>query len=877
MTLVSEYRASLLRLQGAWDLLALLGPMSGIGSEIGQTRDDFHRLSDALVASLARQLLQQRLQFLLSRAQVTIDILVRNLFERTADVGFLASDAPLRDFLQAVGEGGAPASQRQALQARFGDYVRKYSVYDDIIVLAADGRVLARLDTDAPLERSRDALIAAALRPGVPFVERFAASDLSAGRPGLFYAAAIGDALGRPAGVLCLSFRFEDEMRGVFARLLADADGLAVASGDGTVLALVDGSGAVLISSDRWQFPVGAPLPGVAPGGGLLRFAGREYLAVAAHSGGYQGYPGPPSWQAVALIPVDLAFPAPCAGGNDERVDADDPGPVLALLARSIDAPAVFDAESLAIPAEAQLIQRELARAVWNGTLAPLRTAAAASSAPPSAFTHTFLQEVSRTGAQIRDVFDGATSRLQVGAIVAILDNAESQARLAIDIRDRNLYERANDCRWWALTPALREALAAPGPAALERAAQVLQHINGLYTVYSLLVLFDVGGAIVAVSDPERGDLLGTSVDAELAQATLALRDPERHHAGRQAPTALYGGKPTCVFAAAVQKPPLERSAGEPSDGSTGAAALGGIAIVFDGLPQFEAMLRDALPRIAAGEPLAGAVGLFASRAGSVLASTDPRFAVAAVVPFDTALLDLRRGAATRRVIEIEGTHYAAGISQGSGYREYRPGREESPDDVAAVLLLPLGRTTVSAQPAPVDGFFTPRHRPGGTAAGAAGRLQVASFTLGGAWFGLPAEEIEEVLAAVTPMGLPKAPVHLAGLLQHRGRVVPVLDPGSLLAGRAALADGPLLLCRTGDGQPIVLRVDTLGAVFELDADQLLPWQAAAGGRKLRLLSGECAGVACMLTLLSIDTLRSAGASMADLGESTSAPRACPA
>ena len=30
------------------------------------------------------------------------------------------------------------------------------------------------------------------------------------------------------------------------------------------------------------------------------------------------------------------------------------------------------------------------------------------------------------------------------------------------DIMDRNLYERANDCRWWALSPVLREGLAAP-------------------------------------------------------------------------------------------------------------------------------------------------------------------------------------------------------------------------------------------------------------------------------------------------------------------------------------------------------------------------------------------------------------------------------
>jgi hypothetical protein len=34
-----------------------------------------------------------------------------------------------------------------------------------------------------------------------------------------------------------------------------------------------------------------------------------------------------------------------------------------------------------------------------------------------------------------------------------------SGASLAINIMDRNLYERANDCRWWALDPVIANFL----------------------------------------------------------------------------------------------------------------------------------------------------------------------------------------------------------------------------------------------------------------------------------------------------------------------------------------------------------------------------------------------------------------------------------
>ncbi len=47
---------------------------------------------------------------------------------------------------------------------------------------------------------------------------------------------------------------------------------------------------------------------------------------------------------------------------------------------------------------------------------------------------------------------------------------------------------------------------------------------------------------------------------------------------------------------------------------------VGGIAIVFDGAPQFRAMLRAALP------DQAGAAALLATRAGEVVASSDARW-----------------------------------------------------------------------------------------------------------------------------------------------------------------------------------------------------------------------------------------------------------
>ena len=69
----------------------------------------------------------------------------RYWFERTADIGFLASDGDICAFAQAAAAGQPDEPRRHALEARFAEYVRKYSEYHDIILLSPEGDTMARL------------------------------------------------------------------------------------------------------------------------------------------------------------------------------------------------------------------------------------------------------------------------------------------------------------------------------------------------------------------------------------------------------------------------------------------------------------------------------------------------------------------------------------------------------------------------------------------------------------------------------------------------------------------------------------------------------------------------------------------------------------
>ena len=819
MEQVGNYRESLQRLQDVWDQLTLLGQMSGIAADITTTAEEFRALSATLLDSLAHALLKNTLQRMHAQAQVAIDILVRNLFERTADIGFLATDSAVRELLASADDQADPA-RAEALRTRFRAYVAKYSVYDDVLVLDATGRVRARLDDSVAIDRSAHALVAQALQPGTPFVESFGAIDLLGGRRGLLYSAAIRAPQGGKAlGVLCLSFRFDDEMAGVFAHLTP--------VGACSVVAMCDAAGTVLASSDIWQLPIGAPLPPARDH--RLLFAGREYLAVTVSATGYQGYAGP-GWTVAMLVPIEQAF------------RADEPGRQAA--APSFPDGALADSSLVAeelrsIPKRAQRIQRGLERSVWNGEVRGRR------QTDGGGFGAALLQQVTRTGERIKSVIESAIGDLQHSTAAAILDEARACAAFAVDIMDRNLYERANDCRWWALDGTLGRALDEPGLATRDAAARVLAEINGLYTVYATLLLLDREGRVVAASNDAGQRWVDQVPGADWVQPALQLRDGQTHVRSTFEASPLYDDRQTYVYAAGLQT------------GKT----YGAVAIVFDGAPQFEAMLRDTLPKNAAGVAMPEAASLFVTRLGTTISSTDPAaYPIGGQPAFHAALRTLARGESRRWVLEHEGVAYAVGASMSRGYREYDSAGVPKDDDVACVVLIRIGAVGTGAADATASQRVS--SQPAAGAQQQPDARQLASFYCDGQWLALDAAGVVEAIDVAQITALPGHAGSGAGVVMHGNEAVPVIDLRSLRhaapRGRAE-APAPVILCRDHDRPTFGLRVDALGQVLDIAASSVKPlagYLAAHDRHAEGVLSFQgVQGGSPMLTLLSLRSL----------------------
>ena len=136
MTSVEDYRARLATLQGAWDTLSLLSHLSGDATDMGGTRQAFEALTSELVTSLAVETQRKAILALKAKGQIAIDIIVRNLYERTADIGFLSTDDDIRNYVRQYREHVSgqmdDVSLKRAgdrLELRFREYVAKYLVY----------------------------------------------------------------------------------------------------------------------------------------------------------------------------------------------------------------------------------------------------------------------------------------------------------------------------------------------------------------------------------------------------------------------------------------------------------------------------------------------------------------------------------------------------------------------------------------------------------------------------------------------------------------------------------------------------------------------------------------------------------------------------
>nr|WP_315836743.1 methyl-accepting chemotaxis protein [Bradyrhizobium prioritasuperba] len=152
----------------------------------------------------------------------------------------------------------------------------------------------------------------------------------------------------------------------------------------------------------------------------------------------------------------------------------------------------------------------------------------------------------------------------------------------AIEIIDRNLYERTCDVRWWATDSAVVDCATDPSPEAVRHASRRLGVILGAYTVYLDLWLCDLHGKVIANGRPDRYAATGLDVSREpwFAKAS-ALASGDDFAVSDIATCNGLNGAQVATYAASVR-----------AGGDSHGAPIGILAIHFDWAPQAEAIVQ---------------------------------------------------------------------------------------------------------------------------------------------------------------------------------------------------------------------------------------------------------------------------------------------
>lgn len=647
---IKEYDENLEKQNLWWSVVAMVGKVNNHGMEpqlldsISETQAQFSGLKETLIKSLVKRYIDKVSVEMAIKSQAFIEILNRNLFERTADVGFLAMDDEVVGFLVAKDF----SAERQAYMRQvFTEYVQKYSVYNNVVLLTPELEIAVQLTGSnhvgsigmtAPIKEALES--ADYIECDQPI------ANLTVDKQPLTFLNRVVFE-GKVVGILCLCFKFEDEFTRIYKTLssvdsmfvftLEGLNGQAMFSSHPNKVANV--SKIKLDNNKLQQFPL----------------ENQCFFGYSSLAKGYQGYKGL-TWASTLISPASKCL-------KHKKIDSN-----ISLNENSALFP--YDLNELNLE-----INTALLIVILNGKIISLKNKVKAFLPVLDSF-----QEI---GKEIEKIFTSSIEHIHQITYQTMETEVALSARLAIDIMDRNLYERANDCRWWALNKKIRTSLSKPiiTPEESHELAELLKSINNLYTVYTNIFIYNSNGEIVAMSNSDT-HLLGKSIaDYPEVASSLLNSDSQKYAVSDFESSILYANnlanRRTYTYHASILE--IEKQ-----------ATVGGIGVVFDSPPEFKEILDDFLPKKPDGKIYQDSFAVFVDREKSIISVTDNKFGleVGKVFELNSTLFLAENGKSGTENIALQGIDFLVGYQVSNGYREYKVS-DGYENDVICIVFVP--------------------------------------------------------------------------------------------------------------------------------------------------------------------------------------------
>jgi chemotaxis signal transduction protein len=351
---------------------------------------------------------------------------------------------------------------------------------------------------------------------------------------------------------------------------------------------------------------------------------------------------------------------------------------------------------------------------------------------------------------------------------------------------DRNLYERANDCRWWALNSTFRKILAQDSVSQGDKKqlTEILTYINSLYTVYTNLFLFDKSGTIIAVSNPSRSGDIGKKLTDPYINNILSNSQSER-------PTYIYGASITDI--------------------NQSNHTVGGIGIVFDSEFQFKQILLESVDS-------EKTFAVFTDRRKTIIASTHPEYKTGTTLHLKDTLFNIENGRTTSELIPFDDCYASIGCACSSGYREYKISDGYQNDLLAIVFdqladcgsAISTSYKEMEIEQAEINYAMNEDN------------IKLATFVINDQMFGLDQSVVLEALDTSRIVSMPGASGPIKGAVEYKGNFIAVVDLDILFNNNERKLDtSSLLVLQLSETETVALQVDKLNNVLEVNLNQI--------------------------------------------------------
>ena len=622
-----------------------------------------------------------------STAMIKIDMIERNLLERTCDVRWWALEKafwqcitlahenpaqlakltkPARKTPAKTAKNSAAAAELQAAVelacTRLEDIRNSYTLYRDLVIVTLDGTVVAnsneeRRSTVIGMKVSDEEWFQKALqtKDGTEyFVQDISNSKLEEA-DSLIYSTALradGDEQGEVIGAMGVLFDFQGEGQLILNDYLPqDQDGGIL---DGWYSFFTNEQGKVIGSSDEYFIPSGyvADLPRrhwhlATPGDILVSTAivcGNRSLVVSHKSEGFDEYKGL-GWTSHLVLPESAMF--------ERSVENNDYGISPQELMNSKLIP---DTNKQTYQ-EIQRNKGDIQLISINGIILATDLGKAGTSFIP------IFDQITTTGNSTTGKMEELLSEMSADMLQQNLKALENFSKQAIDLIDRNLFERAADVRWWSTDHAFWEALQDGTDENLEQASKRLGIINASYTMYRDLVIADANGRIVANSKSENRDKLkrmNVSEQSWFRQGMQIVRSVQ------------YGVQDVCNSDLENEETSLIYCGGILENGQREGKVHGVLGIFFDWENLVCPILEGCLPRIR-NEVVEGGAAFYMNNDREIIATTDSEnFPIGQQVAVPAENINLEPGESASGIFTDKGRKFIIGSSKTQGYREYQ-------------------------------------------------------------------------------------------------------------------------------------------------------------------------------------------------------------